>query len=111
MSNKKYGSNLRGAAITDSMQQLGAFGKEILGDGNLTSTEGVVFRQLYLVSDCKIAEITDGDAPDGQIDLLTGVSLPVGMVLFGSFSDITLESGIMVCYKEGHSRTFNPRAV
>lgn len=105
---RKYGSSARQVMQSSSAQALGEYGKEILGEGNLISTEGVIFRQLFALSDCTIVAIQDDDAGSG-IDILAGANIPVGAIIFGHFHDIEISSGILICYKEGTSANmFDP---
>jgi hypothetical protein len=105
----KYGGSARSTAVVSSKQALGEFGKEILGGGNLETTAGVVFRQIFAVSDCEIENITDDDAPAEQAGLLEGVPIAAGTILYGRFKNITLADGIMICYKEGKpGKVFTP---
>jgi hypothetical protein len=105
----KYGGSARSTAVVSSKQALGEFGKEILGGDNLGTTTGVVFRQIFAVSDCEIESITDDDAPAEQAGLLEDVPIMAGTILYGRFKNITLADGILVCYKEGKSnKIFTP---
>jgi len=98
----KYGPSDRNNSITMARNSMGEYGKEVINGDPPTNTtsEDTIFRQLMIIEDVELTDITDAECAGDGIELLIGVAIPAGMIIYGKFSNITISSGVMICYKE-----------
>ena len=103
---RKYGPSTRDIMLSMVKNQLGEYGKEILNfdSGRSATTKGAYFRQILFLSETTISEIKDYEAEEvggiSDAEALVNVPIPAGITIFGLFRDISISSGVVVCYRE-----------
>lgn len=82
---------------TDIFQaQIGAFGGNFIGDtaAHTPSTDRV-FIALQVIEEAVIAAY----APAFDGNTFTAITLPVGTIIYGRFTTVTLTSGLVIAYE------------
>lgn len=74
---------------------LGQFGNEVIGNGQSASGS---FAAIQVLATSSLGTITDAV---GEMNLLAGVSLPAGTILYGRFTTVAVTTGLVVAYKNG----------
>lgn len=78
---------------------LGQLGSDFINDTeDHTGTWGII----YCIASCTFTTLTSATGVDGTAIMagtLTGITLAPGMLIYGSFTAITLGSGKVIAYK------------
>jgi hypothetical protein len=75
---------------------LGQFGNEVIGNGQSATGN---FAAIQALSTTSLSSVVD--QASGEMNLLAGVSLPAGTILYGRFTTVGVTTGLVVAYKNG----------
>lgn len=77
----------------------GRYGKRVLKAGNLSSPAGEVYGWITALEETDIDTMTDlSIVPEASQNALDGATIPAGVSVPGYFTDITITSGILLCF-------------
>ena len=95
---KENGKYVNIADLTEEI--LGGKGFEFISDmDEHVAPEGMVFIALQVVDDAVIASYNTDEGAEITGNNFTGVLLPVGFVLYGRYTRVTLARGKVIAYK------------
>jgi len=95
---KENGGYVNIADLTE--ESLGGKGFEFISNtAEHVAPEGMVYIALQVVDDAVIASYKTDEGAKITGNDFTGESLPVGFVLYGRYTSVTLESGKVIAYK------------